>query len=1033
MKLDAFSKAKRSVRVGGARVAYYEAGEGDPVVLLHGCPFSSFVWRNVIPRLSRRYRCLAPDLLGLGDTETSPTADWSLRAQLRMVLGFLDALGVARAHVVGHDHGGALAQLLAAEHPDRVDRLVLANCEAYDNWPSAEERPFVTVTQIPILGDVVLWLWSLRPLFRLTLLEAWAVADSKTLTAELLDGCIRANLSSARRRIKTKRFLAGQFDPANNRTTMELLPGLRRFDHPTLLIWGQDDPHFGPEWGQRLARDIPGTVRLELLPETGHLLMEERPDRFAELVDEFLLDQAVLSGRDRMTALATRTIIPLRELRREDRPVVGTKAANLGELAAAGFPVPDGFVVIGDPDGSRDAVRQAAQVLGGGPFAVRSSGLAEDLPDASFAGQYETILHVQGDEALIESIRRCRDSARNDRVLRYQAAHTDMANGQIAVLVQRMLAPDASGVAFTANPVTGERDEIVVTAAHGLGERIVSGEAIGDEWLVRGADATRRRSVEQAISAEQAHAVAQLARKVDVLFGSPQDIEWSVVRGSVYLLQTRPMTALPDPVEWTPPMPGYWMRNFRLGEWLPEPMTPLFRDWLLERIEAGYVFGMQETTGAALPFRHAAINGWYYTAPPRFPPVALFQAIAQSRGRIIPFLLNVLIRVATRPDVADRTALRRLTQVYREALLPRYRRLVQDGEHRVEDATVAELEHLVDEVGSVAGECLWSLAVLGGSAWKMEGCLAKFLRRHVGSGFEGSVQVLLRGLPGVEIGTPAYAVQSVDWYRVTAGELKLGRDSTVSADRREQLIAKRREAEVACRVALADTPALLSRFEVLLEVAQRYAALREEQARSFTLGWPLLRRCALRLGDALRDVGDIEHTEDVFFLTRAELHSGKQHHDTVNDRRSEWERQRRRLAPLTIGKTPKIIEGMLLGTVEAVRTGGQPAPGAIVGHPASPGRATGPVRIVHGPEDFDRFQAGEVLVAQATAPAWTPLFADAVAVVTDGGTLAAHASLVAREYGIPAVVGTGDATVRLSDGQNVTVDGGAGTVLVASQ
>ena len=100
----------------------------------------------------------------------------------------------------------------------------------------------------------------------------------------------------------------------------------------------------------------------------------------------------------------------------------------------------------------------------------------------------------------------------------------------------------------------------------------------------------------------------------------------------------------------------------------------------------------------------------------------------------------------------------------------------------------------------------------------------------------------------------------------------------------------------------------------------------------------------------------------------------------------------------------------------------------IVGHPASAGRATGPVRIVHGPQDFSGFRDGDVLVAKATAPAWTPLFARAAAVVTDGGTLAVHASLVAREYAIPAVVATGDATVRLHSGQLVTVDGAAGTV-----
>jgi len=294
-----FSANKRFVGLGEARVAYYEEGGGEPLVLLHGCPFSSFVWRKVIPRLSPRYRCLAPDLLGLGDTETSEGADWSLRAQAAMVVGFLDALGIERTHVVGHDHGGAVAQLLAAEHPERIDRLVISNAEAYDNWPSAEERPFVRATQVPLLGDLILWAWSRRPMFRLTLKEAKAVHDPKVLSAELLDGYVRANLSDRHRREKTKRFLAGQFDPENNRTTTDLLDGLRRFDRPTLLVWARDDPHFGSEWGERLYRDIPGAVRFELLPETGHLLMEEKPERFAALVGNFLAEQ--VPGAQRAT------------------------------------------------------------------------------------------------------------------------------------------------------------------------------------------------------------------------------------------------------------------------------------------------------------------------------------------------------------------------------------------------------------------------------------------------------------------------------------------------------------------------------------------------------------------------------------------------------------------------------------------------------------------------------------------------------------------------------------------------------------
>lgn len=299
MKLDPFSQRKRFMTVGDARVAYYEEGEGPPLLLIHGCPFSSFIWRKVIGELSTHYRCLAPDLLGLGDTETAPDADWSLPAQAAMVVGLMDGLDIERVHMVGHDHGGAVAQLLAAEHPERIDRLVISNAEAYDNWPSAAERPFLTLVRLPLLGDAALWLWSRRWAVRLSLIEGKAVHNPKVLTTELLNGYIRANMSDRHRRAKSKRFLAGQSDPANNRVTLDLLDGLRRFDHPTLLVWAAEDPHFGPKWGERLLHDIPGAVRLELLPATGHLLMEERPERFAALVDQFLAEPVEARGAAR--------------------------------------------------------------------------------------------------------------------------------------------------------------------------------------------------------------------------------------------------------------------------------------------------------------------------------------------------------------------------------------------------------------------------------------------------------------------------------------------------------------------------------------------------------------------------------------------------------------------------------------------------------------------------------------------------------------------------------------------------------------
>jgi pyruvate,water dikinase len=718
-----------------------------------------------------------------------------------------------------------------------------------------------------------------------------------------------------------------------------------------------------------------------------------------------------------------------------DASELGAKAANLARLAGDGFPVPPGLVVTpaaGERwEEARRRLLEAAARLGAERFAVRSSGIAEDLEGASFAGQYETFLDVPL-EGLPEAVERVFDSASASRVSAYKEDRAETTgeteHPRMAVLVQAMVGADSAGVAFTANPLTGARGEVVVTAVRGLGERLVSGAAVGDEWIVRDGEAVCRRADEAAITAGQAADIAALARRVEEHFGSPQDIEWAISADRLYLLQARPMTALPATVDWIPPTPRYWMRNFRLGEWVPEAMTPLFADWLLGLIEDGYLREMRSTVGTAIPFRYAAINGWYYTTLPEVSPRLLARALVESRGRMVPFMWNALIRVNNDPVGADRAVLGRLADRWRTEILPRYRRMVATARERVGSAPPAELVEIVDEVGTTAGEYLFSLAIVGGSAWKMEAALAKFFRENLSDRLDFGPQVLLRGLPGTDTGTPPHAVQSVDWYRPTFGELGLAGEDPNGQARQREIAAEREAAEGACRAVLADRPDLLSRFNTLLEVAQRYAVLRERQARDFTLAWPLLRRCALRLGEALATRGVIDVAEDVFFLARAELDGRGDSSDAVADRRQRWQRQRRLAAPLDLGTPPKAIRNLMHGAAEAARTKPVPPDAVLVGEPASPGRASGAVRIVRGPEDFSSFRDGEVLVARLTAPAWTPLFGRAVAVVTDGGTLAAHASLVAREYGIPAVVGAGDATLRLRDGQAVTVDGGAGTV-----
>jgi phosphoenolpyruvate synthase/pyruvate phosphate dikinase len=238
-----------------------------------------------------------------------------------------------------------------------------------------------------------------------------------------------------------------------------------------------------------------------------------------------------------------------------DRTVVGGKAAVLARLSAAGFAVPPGFVVTADAinqPGWEERIRAAARQIGGQRFAVRSSGAAEDLPDASYAGLYETFLNVSAD-GLASAVGDCFAAAATDRVAAYRQRHGGHP-AAMAVLVQVMVDPASAGVAFTAHPVTGDRQQAMVTAVSGLGEPLVSGQAVGEEWTVTGNHPVRNRrdGDGDVLTSSQAAQIADLARRVAGHYdGLPQDIEWAIDHtGRLWLLQARPMTALPESVSW---------------------------------------------------------------------------------------------------------------------------------------------------------------------------------------------------------------------------------------------------------------------------------------------------------------------------------------------------------------------------------------------------------------------------------------------------------------------------------------------------
>ncbi|HEX5578499.1 MAG TPA: PEP-utilizing enzyme, partial [Candidatus Limnocylindria bacterium] len=368
-----------------------------------------------------------------------------------------------------------------------------------------------------------------------------------------------------------------------------------------------------------------------------------------------------------------------------------------------------------------------------------------------------------------------------------------------------------------------------------------------------------------------------------------------------------------------------------------------------------------------------------------------------------------------------------MERIWRSDLQPRYRALMVEAPSKVESLPPEQLPALVDQLAEAAGEYFASITALAGAAYKMELNLARFYRRHLQSTLGGSHLPLLAGVAS-PIGPASHAVSSLDWWYPPLGDDQ-GSTPTTAHD---ALVHQREAAEAAAETVLASSPRRLRAFRQLLADSQHLIPIREEQTAELTMPWPTMRRAVLRIGQSLTEQGLLADPDDVFFLTRDEVLAALAQPDAfqtpdVAARRAMRAEQAKLVPPLLIGRLNPLLRRLwdsfprMLGAVPSERA-------LVTGSPASGGTATGLVRVIHGPDEFDLLQSGEVLVAPMTAPAWTPLFTRAAAVVTDVGSPASHSSIIAREYGIPAVVGTGDATARLRTGMRVTVDGSTGNV-----
>lgn len=310
------------------------------------------------------------------------------------------------------------------------------------------------------------------------------------------------------------------------------------------------------------------------------------------------------------------------------------------------------------------------------------------------------------------------------------------------------------------------------------------------------------------------------------------------------------MTALPPEVSWESPARGAFTRTLRFGEWISEPVTPLFESWLLSAMEDRFHADLLRLVGqrAPRPF-HVVVNGWYFYSLNWMLPGPMLRNLPRMLGHTIrePRLMAGILPPTVRHSIAP------LERIWREDVRPRYRAAVAGAEQQVESVAVDELPNLIDDLANLAGEYFVSIASFAGTAYKMEINLAGFYRRHLGKRLGGSHLPLLAGFD-VPVGPDRHAVLTLDWWRAPGPPP--GVADAVLPDR-GRLVAERKGAEAAAFEVLADAPRKLAAFRRLLTETQRLVPIREEHCRGGDRVGPApIVRSASRAGDVHRTAAD---------------------------------------------------------------------------------------------------------------------------------------------------------------------------------
>jgi len=855
-------------------------------------------------------------------------------------------------------------------------------------------------------------------------------------------------------------------------------------------------------------------------------------------------------------------VLGLEEVDEMQVAVVGGKGAHLGALSrAGGIRVPAGFCVTTDafrrimaeasiddrldrlsrldPD-DREAIRTlSAQIrrtvegiaipvdlaaaitsalarLGEhAAYAVRSSATAEDLPTASFAGQQDTYLNVVGPAAILRHVSRCWASLFTERAVTYRQRNgIDHRTVHMAVVVQRMLFPQAAGILFTADPVTGNRKVATVDASFGLGEALVSGLVNPDVFKVRDGEviakaiAAKQRAVhalpaggtqEQAIDPQrqeqpaltdaQVVRLVQLGRRIEAHFGRPQDIEWCLVDDGFQIVQSRPITTL-FPIPETGDRENHVYLSVGHQQMMTDAMKPLgLSFWQMTTpapmaVAGGRLFvdvtqrlaspasraGLLELVGKSDPLTGDALqtvlerDGFIRPlpdegapgplirrapAPIETDPAIVTELIGQSEASVAASARDIRTKSAEalldfiRADIQE---LRRILfdprshQVFMSAMEATWWLNEQLeawlGEKNAADTLTQSVPH---NVTSEMGLALLDVA----DVIRPHPDVVAFLQRVGDEGFLEELPKLAGGQAArdaIEAWLEQYGMRCVGEIDITrprwrerpstlvpmilgnirnfepgAGERRFEQGRREAWKKEQELLERLR--------ALPDGERKAEETKQMIDRVRTFIGYREYPKYGMISRYFVYKRALLEEAERLVQAQVLREREDIFYLSFQELHDVvRTNHvdDQLIDRRKDAFRSYQALTP------PRVLTSDGEGVAGAYRRDDLPA-GALVGLPVSAGTVEGRARVILDMAQAD-LEPGDILVTATTDPSWTPLFVAVAGLVTEVGGLMTHGAVIAREYGLPAVVGVADATRLIPDGQRIRVHGTNGYV-----